>query len=400
MPGSGTAPRGGGRGRWYRRRLTAHRRSWRTGGRRSTAARSARPGRAHPATAPAPADDRSSTWPATTTWACPATPRCRGRGHALRRTGWEPPGPGWSAAPRRPTRTLEAGLADWLGIESALVYSSGYLANIGAVRALCRPRTLIVSDAHNHASLMDGCRLAGAETVVTPHADVDAVAAALAEPPGPPGARASPSRSSPSTATWPRWPTLHAVARRHGALLLVDDAHALGVLGPGGAGGVAAAGLAGEPDVVVTATLSKSFGGGRWGGGRPGRAATGTWWTPAARSSSTRRCRRPWRPARSPRSSWPGPATNCAPNWRAGRARRPPGCARPGFDGADPAGGVISVAAPARRRRCVGRRLPGQRGGGGLLPPTVHAGQAVPAAVDDQRRRPRGGFRPGARRRS
>jgi 8-amino-7-oxononanoate synthase len=53
---------------------------------------------------------------------------------------------------------------------------------------------------------------------------------------------------------------LHRVCRDHGALLLVDDAHAVGVLGPGGAGGVAAAGLAGEPDVVVTATLSKAFG--------------------------------------------------------------------------------------------------------------------------------------------
>ena len=55
------------------------------------------------------------------------------------------------------------------------------------VRALVQPRTLLVSDAHNHASLIDGCRISGAETVVTPHADVDAVAAALAAAPGPPG---------------------------------------------------------------------------------------------------------------------------------------------------------------------------------------------------------------------
>ncbi|MBQ1016231.1 aminotransferase class I/II-fold pyridoxal phosphate-dependent enzyme, partial [Micromonospora sp. M51] len=54
---------------------------------------------------------------------------------------------------------------------------------------------------------------------------------------------------------------LHSVARRHGALLLVDDAHALGLTGPAGAGAVAASGLAGEPDVVVTATLSKALGG-------------------------------------------------------------------------------------------------------------------------------------------
>ncbi|TBL42192.1 aminotransferase class I/II-fold pyridoxal phosphate-dependent enzyme, partial [Verrucosispora sp. SN26_14.1] len=79
---------------------------------------------------------------------------------------------------------LEDALADWLGTDRSLVFSSGYLANLGAVRALVRPRTLLVSDAHNHASLIDGCRISGAETVVTPHADVDAVAAALAGAPG------------------------------------------------------------------------------------------------------------------------------------------------------------------------------------------------------------------------
>ena len=81
-----------------------------------------------------------------------------------------------------------AELADWLGAEQALVYSSGYLANLGAVRGLVAPRTLVVTDAHNHASLVDGCRLSGAETVVAPHADPAAVAAALADATGPPGA--------------------------------------------------------------------------------------------------------------------------------------------------------------------------------------------------------------------
>ena len=142
----------------------------------------------------------------------------------------------------------------------ALVFSSGYLANLGAVRALVQPRTLLVSDAHNHASLIDGCRLSGAETVVTPHADVDAVAAALAAAPGRPAVVVTESVFSVDGDLAPL-AELHAVARRHGALLLVDDAHALGVTGPAGAGAVAAAGLAGEPDVVVTATLSKALGG-------------------------------------------------------------------------------------------------------------------------------------------
>jgi len=156
-------------------------------------------------------------------------------------------------------RDLEERLASWLGTEAALVYSSGYLANVGAVRALTQPRTLLVSDAHNHASLIDGCRISGAEVVVTPHADVAAVEAALAAAPGRPAVVVTESIFSVDGDLAPL-ADLHAAARRHGALLLVDDAHALGVIGPAGAGGVVAAGLAGQPDVVVTATLSKSLG--------------------------------------------------------------------------------------------------------------------------------------------
>ncbi|TWJ30496.1 8-amino-7-oxononanoate synthase [Micromonospora sagamiensis] len=155
---------------------------------------------------------------------------------------------------------LEDALADWLGAERALVFSSGYLANLGALRALVQPRTLLVSDAHNHASLIDGCRISGAETVVTPHADVSAVQAALAAAPGRPAVVVTESVFSVDGDLAPL-ARLHEVARRYGALLLVDDAHALGVTGPAGAGAVVAAGLAGAPDVVVTATLSKSLGG-------------------------------------------------------------------------------------------------------------------------------------------
>ncbi|MGC4878742.1 8-amino-7-oxononanoate synthase [Micromonospora sp. DT43] len=155
---------------------------------------------------------------------------------------------------------LENELAQWLGTDRALVFSSGYLANLGALRALVQPRTLLVSDAHNHASLIDGCRISGAETVVSAHADVTAVAAALAVAPGRPAVVVTESVFSVDGDLAPL-ADLHAVARRYGALLLVDDAHALGVTGPSGAGAVAAAGLAGEPDVVVTATLSKALGG-------------------------------------------------------------------------------------------------------------------------------------------
>jgi 8-amino-7-oxononanoate synthase len=155
---------------------------------------------------------------------------------------------------------LEADLASWLGAERALVFSSGYLANLGAVRALVGPRTLLVSDAHNHASLIDGCRSSRAETVVAPHADPAAVSAALAAAGDRPRVVVTESVFSVDGDLAPLR-ELHAVTRGHGAVLLVDDAHGVGVLGPQGAGGVPAAGLAGEPDVVVTATLSKALGG-------------------------------------------------------------------------------------------------------------------------------------------
>src|SRR5690606_26369940 len=154
---------------------------------------------------------------------------------------------------------LEADLADWLGAEGALVYSSGYLANLGALRALLRPRTLLVADAHCHASLVDGCRMTGLETVVTPHADVAAVEEALRGAVGRPSVVVTESIFSVDGDLAPL-AELHRLTRRYDALLLIDDAHGLGVIGPAGAGGVAAAGLSGEPDVVVTATLSKALG--------------------------------------------------------------------------------------------------------------------------------------------
>jgi 8-amino-7-oxononanoate synthase len=156
---------------------------------------------------------------------------------------------------------LEDDLATWLGVESTLVFSSGYLANIGALRAVSRPGALVVSDAHNHASIVDGCRIAardGATVRVVPHCDVAAVDAALAAHDG----FAVVVTESVFSVDGDLAPLreLHAVARSHNAVLVVDDAHACGVLGPGGAGGVAATGLAGEPDVVITLTLSKAFG--------------------------------------------------------------------------------------------------------------------------------------------
>jgi 8-amino-7-oxononanoate synthase len=156
---------------------------------------------------------------------------------------------------------LEADLAGWLGTGGALVYSSGYLANLGALRALAPGReSLVVSDAYNHASLVDGCRATRASVVVVPHLDLDAMDKALRTADGRPATLVTESVFSVDGDLAPL-AEMHALARRHGARLLVDDAHGAGLLGPDGAGGVVAAGIAGEPDVVVTVTLSKSFGG-------------------------------------------------------------------------------------------------------------------------------------------
>ncbi|MFH8410775.1 8-amino-7-oxononanoate synthase [Streptomyces sp. NPDC018019] len=153
---------------------------------------------------------------------------------------------------------LEAELADFCGFEAALVLSSGYAANLAAVTALSGPGGLIVSDAGNHASLIDGCRLAKARTVVAPHADPEAVRKSLDGHDGPALAVTDAVFSVDGDAA-----PLRAFAdacRAHGAGLLVDDAHGLGVLGDGGRGALHAAGLAGDTDVVATATLSKSLG--------------------------------------------------------------------------------------------------------------------------------------------
>ncbi|MDA4109453.1 8-amino-7-oxononanoate synthase [Mycolicibacterium holsaticum] len=154
---------------------------------------------------------------------------------------------------------FEKDLAEFVGAESALVFSSGYTANMGAVVALSGPGSLLVSDALTHASLVDACRLSRASVVVTPHRDVAAVEAALA---GRDEERAVVVTDSVFSADGALAPlrALHDVCARHAALLIVDEAHGLGVRGTGGRGLLHEAGLAGAPDIVMTTTLSKALG--------------------------------------------------------------------------------------------------------------------------------------------
>lgn len=160
------------------------------------------------------------------------------------------------AGERDEHRRLERAFATWLGVEDVLAFSSGYAANVGAVSALAGAGDLIVSDALNHASLIDGARLSRARVAVVPHGDAGAVARALAQRSE---ARAWVLVESyySMDADGPDLPALRALCDAHGAALYVDEAHALGVLGPAGRGRCAEAGV--TPDVLV-GTLGKAFG--------------------------------------------------------------------------------------------------------------------------------------------
>jgi 8-amino-7-oxononanoate synthase len=154
---------------------------------------------------------------------------------------------------------FEHAIAEFVGAPSALVFSSGYTANLAAVVALSGPGSLVVSDAHSHASLVDACRLSRGRVVVAPHRDVDAVEAALASRAEHRAVVITDSVFSADGVLAPLL-SLHEVCRRHGALLIVDEAHGLGVRGDGGRGLLHEVGLAGAPDVVMTTTLSKALG--------------------------------------------------------------------------------------------------------------------------------------------
>jgi 8-amino-7-oxononanoate synthase len=157
-----------------------------------------------------------------------------------------------------PHRELEERLAAFEGYESALLFGSGYLANVGTISALAGRGEVVFSDELNHASIIDGCQLSRAETFVYRHRDIEHLAWGLHEA----GERASlivtDGLFSMDGDVAPLAKLLE-LARRHGCRLMVDEAHAIGALGPGGRGSVAAAGLSGEVDVVM-GTLGKALG--------------------------------------------------------------------------------------------------------------------------------------------
>ena len=285
---------------------------------------------------------------------------------------------------------FESALAEFVGAATGLVFSSGYVANLGAVVGLSGAGSLLVSDAYSHASLVDACRLSRARVVVTPHRDVDAVDAALASRDEERAVVITESVFSADGALAPVR-QLHEVCRRHRALLIVDEAHGLGVRGAGGRGLLHELGLAGAPDVVMTTTLSKALG--SQGGAVLASAAVrdhlidaarpfifDTGLAPAAVGAALAALRvlsaEPWRPEAVLRHA-AALAQIC--------------------DVANvPQSAVVSVILGAARGGAGrGHGLPGCRGSGGLLPATDRAGRYVAVAAHRARlagcRRPRAG---------
>jgi 8-amino-7-oxononanoate synthase len=141
---------------------------------------------------------------------------------------------------------LESDFARWVGTEAALYFTSGYSANVGLLAALLHPEDIVFSDSANHASLIDGVRLSKCRRVIFPHLDLNFLEDELRRYASPPVARVIVVESIFSM-EGDRAPmaNLAALARRYGAELIVDEAHATGVRGPDGSGCVAEAGLSG-----------------------------------------------------------------------------------------------------------------------------------------------------------
>lgn len=157
-----------------------------------------------------------------------------------------------------PHHRLEERLAAFKGREAAVLFGSGYLANLGVIAALARPGDVVFSDSLNHASIIDGCRLSRAEIFVYDHCDVEHLAWGLERADGRGALIVTDGVFSMDGDVAPLGEIVE-LAARHGVRVAVDEAHGTGALGPGGRGAVAEAGVEDEVDVVV-GTLGKALG--------------------------------------------------------------------------------------------------------------------------------------------
>ncbi|WP_284332386.1 8-amino-7-oxononanoate synthase [Dyella flagellata] len=160
---------------------------------------------------------------------------------------------------RREHAELEEVLAEWTGRERALLFSTGYMANLGVMQALLQRGELCVQDKLNHACLLDGAQLAGAVLKRYPHTDVESAERQLRSHDETCALLATDGVFSMDGDIAPLR-ELAALCARENATLMVDDAHGLGVLGDDGAGSVMEAGLSEREVPVLMATLGKALG--------------------------------------------------------------------------------------------------------------------------------------------
>lgn len=158
-----------------------------------------------------------------------------------------------------PYRNLERAVSKLKGAEAALVFSSGYATNLGVITSLAGPGDLILSDALNHASIVDACRLSRAGLHVYAHRDVEALEALLLKRPAGGRVMVVTDGVFSMDGDLAPLPELIALCRRYGALLVVDDAHGTGVIGPEGRGVFDHFGIR-EKDAVQVGTFSKALG--------------------------------------------------------------------------------------------------------------------------------------------
>ncbi|MDD5033587.1 MAG: 8-amino-7-oxononanoate synthase [Methylococcaceae bacterium] len=156
-------------------------------------------------------------------------------------------------------QALEEALAEFTGRERALLFSTGYMANLGVITALAERGDWVFEDRLNHASLLDGARLSGARLKRYAHGDMDRLCADLAQCPARGRLLVTDGVFSMDGDLAPL-PELAALAREANAWLMVDDAHGLGVIGPSGRGVVEHHGLGPEDVPVLMGTLGKAFG--------------------------------------------------------------------------------------------------------------------------------------------